>query len=687
MSSRQPWLVPFASLAIAGAAWGGMPQAALEPPVPVGPPRPGAETDPDLQWYRAIIQNPSNTAAVRQGAAERLAARGSADALRILEESLRSGDAGQVEAVASAFDDEGRTRPSLLDPLLVALQRSPRSLHPKLARLILREGDSALGPLLSVARDNGRPPAERLGAIYALSLWRSRDPVPELVTLLDERRREPADVLRETCEALERATGQRLGPSADAWRAWWEARRADPTRHVTIASLQEQAGQLQKRLDQESERGTRLASRLQQTYLDLFAALPAAERSERLVTLVEDELPDVRGLALSLVDRMLRNGERPSEALVQRVQGRLKDPNPALRVRAMRLLDDLSFPQLAERVAETLPAESDPTAADAALKLLASRPTPTAFGPAAARLQEPALAESAALVINRLSDAAMVPAGWESRVVDPARRAVRERPTPELARLLALSGNDADRDAVAKLLESRDDALRVGAAEGLRRSGLRRPLLERAASDPLVYPVALAALADQPASPALVAALLALPPSPGQEKGWNESAARVLNALGARDILAVDESLAAPAWVDWRIRTDAMQVALADPSLSAEPALQTELLLRLADALIANGDARTAVTVLGGAKVGPGSPLRSRLFKAAVMGGEFDLAWQVETAPDAWLDLLKEMTTRDPAAARLLADDIGIRFNGRLSPAQKARLDAFPSAPKTPETP
>jgi len=652
------------------------PQDAEPLPPVVGPPRPGAELDPDLQWLRSILQNPANAPEVRLGAAQRIVSRGSSDALRIVDEALRSGDPGQIEAVTSALDDEGRTRPSTLDALISALATSPRELHARIARLLSREGDAAAERVAQMALDASRPPSERLGAIFVLGQLRGRDPVPDLMTLLDEKRREPPEILRESCESLERATGQRLGVTPDVWRQWWAARRASPSQEVVIAGLREQLLQLQKQIDLEAERSTKLGNRLRQAYIDLLPTLPAPERSERIAALLDDELPDVRNMGLGQVERVLRNGERPSDAVMARVMDRLTDRVPSIRIRAMRLLDDLGAPRLAERVAEILPAESDPGAAEAMLRLLAIRPIPLAFGPTAARLQEPALAEVAAMAVNRIADAGMAPSGWESDVIDEVRAALEGRVTPELVRLRAVAGNDADRDAVTALLANAEEPVRLGAAEGLRRSGRRRALLERADADPAIYAVAIASIADQPAAPAVVASLLDLPPKSEQTAAWNTQMQRVLVALPPRDALAADERLRPLAFVDPAVREAGLRAALAAPMNGGDGALRVDVLARLADLLMDKGDARGALRLLTADGVERGDAIRPRLFRAAVLEGEYDLAAGIESAAERWISLLEAIAPAVPRSARPLADEILLRFGRTLSDAERARVTA-----------
>ncbi len=687
-SARARGAAPAILLALAGtgalfAGQNGAPPPAEAPedlPAVVGPPRPGAEIDPDLQWLRSILQNPSNAPEVRLGAAQRIVARGSSDSRRIVDEALRSGDPGQIEAITSALDEEAKQRPPMLDALLAALASSPRELHPRLARLLAREGDPAAEQVARMALDPARPAAERLGAIYALGQFRGRDSVPDLMVLLDERRREPPEVIREGCDALERATGQRLGASPEAWRQWWAARRAAPTQELTIAALKEQLAQQQKQFDAEVERSAKLAARLRQSFLDLLPTLAPAERADRILLLLDDELPEVRIMGIGQVERLLRNGERPSDAITARVMDRLTDKVPAIRTRAVRLLDDLAAPRLPERLAEILPAESDPGAAEAMLRVLALRPIAAAYGPASARLSDPALADVAAMAVNRISDAGLAPGGWEGDLVQRVRDGVVQKATPELVRLLAVAGTESDRDAVTKLLADRDEAIRVGAAEGLRRAGRRRAVTERAAADPAVYGVAVQAIADQPASQAVAAALMDLPPRADQAGQWNAAMERVVTALPPKDLLAVDERLKALAFVDPRVREAGLRAALAPSANGLDATMRIEIVGRLADLLLDEGDGRGALLLFSSGGIDTSGVLRPRHFRAAILEGEYDLAATIEARATTWISLLESMVPISPREARPLADEITLRFGPSLTDAEKARLAAVERA-------
>lgn len=655
-------------------------QATEDSPATIGPPRPGAEVDPDLQWLRTILQNAANPPEVRIGAAQRIVARGSSDSRRIVDEALRSADAGQIDAITSALDEEAKQRPPMLDALLVALASAPREVQPRLARLLARENESAGERVAQLALDPGRTVPERLGAIFVLGQWRGRDPAPDLMVLLDERRRESPEVIREACESLERSTGQRLGPAPEAWRQWWAARRAAPSQELTIAALKEQLLQLQKQVDAEVERSGKLSSRLRQSFIDFLPTLAPAERSERIVAMLDDELPDVRSMGLSQIERVLRNGERPTEAVTTRVMDRLTDKVPTIRARAVRLLDDMAAPKLEDRLAEILPAESDPGAAEAMVRVLALRPKATGFAPVAARLGEPALAEVAAMAVNRIADAGLAPAGWEADVIARVREGVTQKATPELVRLLAVAGGDADRDLVVRMLSDQDEAIRIGAAEGLRRAGRRRAVIERAAADPAIYAVALGAIADQPANASAIASLLEFAPKPEQAADWNAALKRVVTALPAKEALTADDRVRSLAYLDPRVREAGLRAAISPSTATngngADPATRVELTGRLVDLLLDQNEGRAALRLIAESGVDASGALKPRHFRAAVLESEFDLAASIEPKASTWIALLETMAPIAPRNARPLADEITLRFASTLTEPEKARLAA-----------
>ncbi|MBM4111873.1 MAG: hypothetical protein FJ253_00615 [Phycisphaerae bacterium] len=679
-SAAPPPAAGMPARAAPGDAAATMPQAIDDLPAPIGPPRPGAEIDPDLQWLRSILQNAANPQEVRVGAAQRIVSRGSSDSRRIIDEALRSADPGQIDAVTSALDEEARQRPPMLDALLVALASAPREVQPRIARLLSREGETAGERVAQIALDASLSSPERLGAIVVLGQIRGRDPVPDLMTLLDEKRREPPEIVREACDSLERSTGQRLGSSPDAWRQWWAARRTAPSQELLVAALREQLAQLQKQLDAEAERSSKLTARLRQSFIDLLPALGPAERAERLGAMIDDELPEVRNLGLGQVERLLRNGERPTESLSARVMDRLTDRVPSIRSRAVRLLDDMAAPRLEERLAEILPAESDPGVAETMLRVMALRPAEASWGPIEARLGEPALAEVAAMALNRLVDAGLAPNGWEADAIDRVREGVKLRPTPELVRLLAVAGGDPEREIVVRLLSDQDESIRVGAAEGLRRSGRRRAVIERAAADPAIYAVAMQAIADQPASAAVVASMLEHPPKAEQAADWNAAMQRVITALPAKECLAVDDRIRELPYLEPRVREAGLRTGLAPGSAAngsgLDAATRQEMVGRLADLLLDGGDGAGALRLLRESGVDTNGSLKPRHFRAAVLEGEYELAATLEASASAWISLLESMATLSPRDARSLADEISLRFASTMTEPEKARLAA-----------
>ena len=281
------------------------------------------------------------------------------------------------------------------------------------------------------------------------------------------------------------------------------------------------------------------------------------------------------------------------------------------------------------------------------------------------------------MAINRIVDAGGAPPGWEQIVLEPARSAMTQKATPEVLRLLATAGNDSDRDAAARYLADTDEMLRLGAAEGMRRSGRRRALVERASADPVIYPVAVAAIADQPATPAVMTALLDLPPRTEQADAWNAAMKRVLVGLAAKDLIAADERLAALAFVTTKTRIEGLRSAVAVPANGGDQTLRTDLLVRLADLLLAEGDSRGALRLLADERQRDAAPMRPRFFRAAVMEGEYEMAAKLEPAAETWLVLLEALARQSPRSARPLADEITQRFARTMSESERQRLTSL----------
>lgn len=664
------------------------------------------EPSNDVGFLEAVLSDLSLPDLVRRGAADRLVRLRTPDAQRALERALRAGGP-QRSASLDAIDQAVNGQPgepdftlspeltsALVDAAIAAPLDESSSLRSAAARVLARGTRDAASRLAAVAQDPSATAAARRGAIATLGEMRTRDAAGRLIELLAAERREDRDTIAEVCKALTRSTGADVEPTAEAWIAWWEeAGRQGQMAESQLQAMSAAAAKAEQALADERRRAQRLETRLVETYTQLFLRLNQQERLQRSATLLGDELPAVREFAVAQLERMLRNGERVDDATRAAALVVLDDSMPALRVRGARLLADLDVPDLAMRLAERLPREGEPTVAAAYLSVLAAKPEAKTFPTLVGLLRDPQLNEAACRAIIALADARRLPADWQASVVPTLRETVAARPNASSVQLLTMAGDEADAQRAIALLDDPNAGVRRGAAEGLRRRGMRRPVIERS-NDTALYAPYIAALGDEPKTLETLRLLASAPPPTTMIPDWNASVVKVLRELPLADIPTADRLLEPIAGCERRTRLEGLSRIVAGARTSASQATLDEGLPRWVDLLIADGRGYQAVDQIESlspdASASKDAPLVEALFRATALSGDFRAAAEVAPQPGRWLALLSSIV-RSPTAARPLADEISLRFGGQLTTEERATLERLrrelPSAAGTAEVP
>jgi hypothetical protein len=637
-------------------------------------------TDPDVEWLKAILLNSANPADVRRGAAERLLAKQSPAALDALREALQ-GDAGLLPPVLSAIESVDDPPAVLLGPIVRSLTTAPKELWLPLARAAAKYGqdEQGLNEIARLATDSRRPVAERLGPITALSTFHNLESARTLMQLLDVEASEPREITAAAMDALERMTGMPYGADGDAWRIWWRQAKDlpfDEWLRGMVRSLTSQNSTLQKEAEGLRAESNKQGARLAELYGEIFLTLPASARIERLPRLLTDDVAAVRLFALTQVDRMLRNGERPPEAFQQRVLERLADASPLVRIRAAKLLDDLGYADTADVIANAMLTEKDPEVQAAYLTVLANRPSAESMDTIFRGLRDPLLAETAATAAERLFLAEHVPDDMMDALREAAREAASGGGGQGVWRLLTIAGADEDVALAVAQLDAEDDAVRAGVAAGLRSRGMLEPLLEHAQDD-AVYPSLVEALADGPADIDRFRRLAGVPPAPAQRAMWAGAVERLAAGLGLADLRAADDFLQASEAADARLRLDVLE-RVGDLATNNGDADVVELQRRLLALWIEAAETRRIAELLD--RVGPmatGPEWQSLRFRGALMTGRFSQAAGVKNDARAWLDELAWLAQRDVRSAIALQEEIGRRFAADLTGPIKAEFDAL----------
>ncbi len=661
----------------------GAPSAALArqaaPPTPASPTLRVAAADgdgrltSDASFFEAVLTNPSANEAVRRAAAERLVRDRSPEATQAMERVLLGRDALTLGAIVEALDRAEVRVPALAEALVAAIA-SDMTLDRGAAARVLALSDARATELLWAVADRGEL-VRRTGAIRGLGELRSRDAAAKLIELLDEARRETPAIVQAACEALDRCTGAAFGVDPAKWRSWWEDSSQVPVEVGTDAALRARVESAERAVTEARRRGDRLAERLVEVYGQLFLYLTQNERMRRSAELLADSLPEVRSFAVLQIERLLRNGERADDATRRAATVLLDDPIPELRAQGARLLDDLSFAELGLRLAERLPREREPDVLRAYLAALANRPAPEAFAPLVALVGDPVAGEPAARALGRMQELGMLPADAAGRLLAPLRDSVATRPNGAAAQLLAALGDETDIQRVTALLDATDPSVRRGAAEGLRRKGVRRPLFERA-RDPAIYAPLVAALADEPKTLATLDQLIAATPPGDLVAEWNGAIARLLRELPIADLPAADAALERASDIDARTRIAGL-TRFASSALGNLRRSDVEAgLRRYVDLLAANERAREAIDLLESLQPREGEPTRDALFRACILAGAYTKAAGLNASPTAWIAQLESIVT-DAARARPLADEIALRFAGPRGAMSAADTERF----------
>ncbi|MBL9121074.1 MAG: hypothetical protein JNL80_14285 [Phycisphaerae bacterium] len=616
----------------------------------------------DASFFEAVLVHPGSDSSVRRAAAERLIRDRSPEAMQAIERVLRGKSAETLVAVVDSLDRAGARVPSLVEALVAAIA-SDRDFDRAAAVRVLASSDTRSTELLAAAALRGELSA-RGGAIAGLGELRSRDAIARLVGMLEVGRNEPPGIVQAICAALERSTGVALGTDPAAWRTWWEDSSKAALESGADAALRARVEAAERAVAEERRRGDRLAERLTDVYSQLFLRLTQKERMTRSGDLLTDSLPEVRAFAVTQIERLLRNGERPDDATLQAMTVLLDDPLPLLRSRGVRLLDDLAAPELAARIVERLPAERDASVSAAFLAALANRPSPEAFGAVVPLLSDPVLGEPACRALAELAGAKLLPVEAPARLLPVLRELLGTRPNGPAAQLLAILGDDADIARVTSLLDAAEPTVRRGAAEGLRQRGVRRPLLERS-RDPAIFIPLMASLADEPRTLATLDQMIAaVPPGDGAAEfaaEWNSAVTRLLRDLPVAELPAADQVLERVSLCEVRTRIAGLS-RFASAALGGLRRADVEVgLRRYVDLMVAQDRAREATDALAALQPKSGEPARDALFRIHLLSGEFREASELETTATAWLNVL-ESVIGDTIRARPIVEEIAIRF-------------------------
>ncbi len=655
-----------------------------------------------LDLFDSTVRNPSADIdpKTRLLAAQELIAMNNAAATQLVAEALRSGEPAVVMAVIDAMDGSPEPVDGLLPAAAETLQTASGEHLEKLSLILPRYGPEALQRVAHLARDQSEPPARRIGPIYALAAFRTRESAVQLMAILEpqEGTQEPPEITTAAGASLERLTGLPYGDDAEQWRRWWARLKDEPIENwlkIMVLHLNTRTNELEREILRKSSEADEIARRLAETLRDLFLTLSAEGQLERLAMLLDDDLAAVRSFALGRVERRLRDSGQIPPAVQEKLAVRVADPAeaPHLRLLAAQLLNDLNYTGTAELVVDALANERDPARAVGYLVILSKRPSARALNAILLWLDKPGAGDAAAGALWVMATNRLIDAEGMKLTQRQIRRVYEQRPAPASARLLAAIGEARDRGHLVEQLDGTDPAMRRAVAEGLWWAGVQKPLLDRV-SDPEIYPFAMRLVAGGPADMATLRALAELAPPESGRKEWAQAVRSVAAKLRPEDLLAADTMLAGLSHVDVRLRAEILAPVPALPATALGPEQRAQLLVRLAETYLALGEPERAFAVLAWTGNSPMPNAFAALrFEAAVLAARYDDAAIMRNDVDAWIAMLADLTDDRPQAALIVRDEIQRRFKNALQgpagaqfQAVDERLMQVTSAPVSSET-
>ncbi len=408
----------------------------------------------------------------------------------------------------------------------------------------------------------------------------------------------------------------------------------------------------------------------------LYDSAPAEQSGVLLVSMLGDEIPEMRTLGLTLVDEELADAQPVSAEVGLALTRLLGSPEPRVRAAAARLLNRLAQAGLEDAIADALANESDASVAAELLAAASRQPTKRLVTPTLRWIAtESAARESASQAGLALDRADLFTALDRAEAAEKLRARVVTTLTAPGIRLLARVGSDTDRQSLLPLLRSPEVAIRLAAAESLARyAPFVDSLVQAATEDPALVDMAVRSIASHRASieGLLLLRSLAFPtPEARLAAAAQITAGMDLGTL----IIAADENSRTPPVVD------ALLGSFADAPMSADPelaVLHARALIRLAESQLNQSRPGRALSLSD--RVAPFEPSlpdadHERLIRLRTIA----LIWLdrtndpslVDSSCDHWLDALEVLGSQ--AQGPDISETFIDRFGSKLTPEQRTR--------------
>lgn len=466
--------------AIVFALWAVSAVVAAEPPAP--PATAAAKDDVTPSALRDFLVGPDRTFSTRRDAADALLDKDTPAARAALVQVLAGPMPHDVTlAVLEALGAREKTGEEFVEPLfaILASEDEPVRRAAAVAFGAYQGNDRVQGRLSVLASSAEAPVPQRLAAILALSRLIDKHSIEVLVRLASD----PKPMVSvAAADALADMTGlSDVGPSPQAWAAWWKKHEQDPEATL-LAGLLRRANEEARRREAVMDR---LLTRLTRNLTDLYEAADPKQKGKLILDHIEDGVPQVRALAArqaaAMARQVLASGNGTSrqayQEVVAAVTKHVNDESPAVRAAAAEALGAWKEPSAAATLLARLDVEKSPEVRAALAGALGSLKVAEAAPRLAAMLDSLSEAEvlRAAGALGVIGEkgqpgaAAVEPAvaslGRLTRTATSA--SVREAACQAIARI----ATPAVEDVLAGALDDSSPSVRFSAAQGLANLG------------------------------------------------------------------------------------------------------------------------------------------------------------------------------------------------------------------------
>jgi len=331
-----------------------IPILADRPPSQPATSRPAPAPTTELTDSWALLTG-NNSASVRRLGARQLLALATPEAIDRLRGLLaQPTDPAAVTAICEVLVQTGAPPTPLLSPLVSLLADNRVGVSDAASRALAA---SQNGPVVTLVRtaalDAKNSMEHRLAAIRCLGrLTHDKSAVSALIDLVDDPSK---SIQTAVLLALSDTAQERFGSAGDA-KSWWSENRSASETQWQRRSI----GALQRRYSAAVSTQGEVTQRLAALIRADFLRTPEADRPKALLTLLRDDLPAVRDLALDLVNTWITDRKEIGPDIRSRLGELIDDPDPALRRRAAKIVGELRLTAEASRLAAAIDREMDP---------------------------------------------------------------------------------------------------------------------------------------------------------------------------------------------------------------------------------------------------------------------------------------------------------------------------------------